>query len=158
MTRRSRLTAVVAAAVLLAGAVSGTAAAAAAGRLNLLNIESLFICTSCHEPLELVSSPQAQAEKAFLQTLINQGGSLAEIKRQMVAAYGEAVLAAPPASGFNLLVYVLPPAAVLAGLLLLAFTLPRWRRRARAAPQEPDAPALTLVDQRRLQEELERFG
>jgi cytochrome c-type biogenesis protein CcmH len=135
----------------------GAGVARAAAHLNLLNVESDFICTSCHEPLELVSSPQAIAEKAYLQGLINKGETLSQIKQDMVDEYGEAVLAQPPAKGFDLLIYILPPAAAVGGLLLLAYTLPRWRRRSRQiAPLEAPHP-LDPADQQRLQEELERF-
>jgi len=123
------------------------AAAASPGPGQLPSIESQFMCVSCHEPLELVNSPQAQSEKAYIVSLLKKGETVAQIKADMVAQYGPAVLARPPASGFNLTVYILPPAILLAGLLFLAFTLPKWRRRAklaattslsRSAPLRPD--------------------
>jgi cytochrome c-type biogenesis protein CcmH/NrfF len=70
------------------------------------------------------------------------------------------VLGRPPAHGFNLTVYVLPPAIFLAGVALLAFTLPRWRRRvrAKASRASPAGPSLSAAEQHRLDEELSRFA
>ena len=91
------------------------------------------MCPSCREPLAVAQSPQAYAERNFIRGLIAQGLTKAQIERQLVAQYGPSVLGKPPAHGFNLTVYVLPPALVLLGLGILAITLPRWRRRTRAA-------------------------
>ncbi|HEY8625724.1 MAG TPA: cytochrome c-type biogenesis protein CcmH, partial [Solirubrobacteraceae bacterium] len=72
--------------------------------------------------------------------------------------YGTAVLALPPAHGFNLAVYVIPPALLVLGIGTLVVVLPRWRRRTRAAAGEPLAPgpALDPGDARRLDEDLAR--
>ncbi|HTW12306.1 MAG TPA: cytochrome c-type biogenesis protein CcmH [Solirubrobacteraceae bacterium] len=142
--------------VLLSALVSA-GPALAGGYQNLMSIESQFICTSCHEPLELVSSPQALSEKAYLEGLVQKNMSISQIKAAMVSQYGVAVLAKPPANGFNLTVYILPPAILLGGLALLAYTLPRWRRRARAMAPLDHAGPLSSADQSRLNDELDRF-
>ncbi len=133
--------------------------ASAAPDLNYTAVVSQFMCTTCHEPLELVSSPQAIAEKETLRGLIGRGLTMSEIKTAMVAQYGIQVLGKPPASGFNLSVYIVPPAVILGGLAVLAFTLPKWRRRARQAAQTelPGAPPLAPEDARRLDDELTNF-
>ena len=94
---------------------------------------SQFMCVSCHEPLELVNSPQAISEKATMRGLLAKGLDMSQLKAAMVAQYGQEVLAQPPASGFNLTVCILPPAIFLGGLALLAYTLPKWRERSRRA-------------------------
>ena len=142
--------------ILLALTAGGSAMAA--GRLNLLDVETQFMCVSCHEPLNTVSSPQAISEKQALARLIDRGDNMQQITSAMVSYYGVQVLARPPASGVNLLIYILPPALLLGGLGLLAYTLPRWRARARAeqtplasgAPLPPDQAA-------RLDDELANF-
>jgi cytochrome c-type biogenesis protein CcmH/NrfF len=133
--------------------------ASAGSRLNYTSVVSQFMCTSCHEPLELVSSPQAIAEKDTLRGLIDRGLTMSEINSAMVAQYGVQVLAKPPASGFNLSVYIVPPAVFIAGLALLAYTLPKWRRRARRAAQDepPAAAPLAPEDAARLDDELTNF-
>ena len=118
-----------------------------------------FMCVSCHEPLNQVNSPQALSEKSFLRGLIAKDLSLGQIKNAMVAQYGTEVLGRPPASGFNLTIYILPPAVLVGGLLLLAYTLPRWRARARRATGTRPAAAQPLdsADAKRLDDELGDF-
>lgn len=154
-----RLLAVSLCAAACGGAFSSVALAAGNGSSRLLTLETQFMCVSCHEPLELVSSPQAQSEKAYIGSLLAQGKSDAQIKANMVAQYGPEVLARPPASGFNLTVYILPPALVLVGLAMLAFTLPKWRQRSRIAANTPLQGAAPLrPDQtERLDHELTRL-
>ena len=60
------------------------------------------MCVACHEPLAVSQSPEAFSERSFIRVLIAQGLTKAQIEKQMVANYGAAVLAKPPASGFNL--------------------------------------------------------
>jgi cytochrome c-type biogenesis protein CcmH len=142
-------------------AALGTGSAlAAAPRTSLNAVEDDIMCPSCHEPLALAQSPQAIAERNFIRTLVAKGETKAQIERDLVAQYGNAVLAKPPAHGFNLTVYVLPPLLLLAGLVMLGLTLPRWRRRARAAADAPLAaagPQLSDADARRLDEDLARY-
>jgi cytochrome c-type biogenesis protein CcmH len=146
-------------ALLLAVAVSASATAATP-RPSLTAMWNEFMCVSCHEPLSVAQSPQAISERDFVRTLINQGYTKAQIERDMVAQYGESVLAKPPAQGFNLTVYILPPAILLAGIGILIVTLPRWRRRTRAtaAARPPTAiGSLSPADARRLEDELGRY-
>jgi cytochrome c-type biogenesis protein CcmH len=150
----------VAAPVAFAPAITpATSAAAIAPRASLTDIESDVMCTSCREPLEVAQSPQADSERAYIRALIAQGETKSQIINNLVAQYGTAVLGKPPAHGFNLAVYIIPPAILVLGAGLLAFTLPRWRRRTRAAARAPAAPVETLdpADTERLDEELSQF-
>jgi cytochrome c-type biogenesis protein CcmH len=136
------------------------AAIAATPRASLTDIENDVMCVACHEPLSVAESPQAYAERGYIRGLIAQGLTKAQIERQLVGQYGPSVLGKPPAHGFNLTVYVLPPAIVLLGVGILALTLPRWRRRARAARSEQAAPAPVIEesDSKRLDEDLAGFS
>lgn len=137
--------------------VSGSALAAAS-RASFTQLESQLMCVACHESLAVANSPEAFSERQYIRDLISQGETAADIKRNMVAQYGQAVLAVPPAQGFNLVVYVLPAALVGLAIIVLAVTVPRWRRRTRQAT--PDAPAapLSAEDLRRLDEDLGRYA
>lgn len=118
------------------------------------------MCVVCHEPLAVAQSPQADAERAYILMLIHRGETKAQIERQLVAQYGSSVLGKPPAQGFSLLLYVLPPVLVAIGLAILAFTLPRWRRRATARAGTAAAmPTLALSsgEAERLEDELSRY-
>jgi cytochrome c-type biogenesis protein CcmH len=141
------------------GPATATASAAPAPRASLTDIESDVMCTSCREPLEVAQSPQADSERAYIRGLIAQGETKSQILNNLVAQYGTAVLGKPPAHGFNLTVYIIPPAILVFGAAILAFTLPRWRRRTRAAARAPAEPVETLdpADAERLDQELSQF-
>lgn len=145
--------------VVCVGALAAVTATTATAAPDYTSIVSQFMCVSCHEPLELVNSPQAISEKQTLEGLVARGLDVSQIKAAMVSQYGPEVLARPPASGFNLTVYILPPALFLSGLALLAYTLPKWRarsRRAAATALEAAAP-LDPEEARRLEDELSHF-
>jgi cytochrome c-type biogenesis protein CcmH/NrfF len=162
VTRRRRgFLALLASACLAAGAclgVAGSPAAAAAPVASLPQIERQVMCVTCKIPLAVAESPQADRERAFIQGLIDEGKDEAAIKRALVGQYGQAVLALPSDSGFDLAAYLVPLAAVVVLLAALAVLLPRWRRRARA-PAGAGSPsaALSAADARRLDADLERF-
>jgi len=130
-------------------------------RASLTDIENDVMCTLCHESLAVAQSPQADAERNYIRGLIAKGETKQQILNNMVAQYGPNVLAKPPASGFNLTVYILPPAILAVGIAILAITLPRWRRRTRAAaarsPGNGNAPALDPAEAARLEQELSQF-
>jgi cytochrome c-type biogenesis protein CcmH/NrfF len=148
-----------AAAFLLTIAAPVAYAATPQPRASLTDIENDVMCTLCHESLAVAQSPQADAERNYIRGLIAQGETKQQILKNMVAQYGPEVLGRPPATGFNLTVYVLPPAILAVGIAILLITLPRWRRRTRAAasrsPGEP--PAFDPAEAARLEQELSRF-
>jgi cytochrome c-type biogenesis protein CcmH len=147
-------------AVMLAALTVSAAAAAAPGRgLTVTELEPNYMCTVCHEPLNASQSPEAAQERAVIGSLIAQGDTAAQIETAMVAQYGPAVLAVPSASGFNTVLYILPPVVLLAALASLAVLLPRWRRRGRAAEAlaAPAESALDRADAKRLDEDLARY-
>lgn len=161
MTGRRACRVALAALALAAGpGLAPGAASAATPRTSLTAIWNDVMCVACREPLAVAQSPQAYAERAYIRTLIAQGYTKAQIERELVAQYGPAVLAKPPAHGLNLAVYIVPPAILVVGLAILAVTLPRWRRRTRAAAAErlgTRSPPPDPADAERLEQELARF-
>jgi cytochrome c-type biogenesis protein CcmH len=132
--------------------------AAADSPPSLPAIQRQVMCVTCKIPLDVAQSPQADRERAYIQSLIDQGQTEAQIKRALVGQYGPSVLALPSAHGFDLAAYLVPLAAVLALLAALPVLLPRWRRRARA-PDGQETPGTTLSssDSARLDADLARF-
>ena len=128
-------------------------------RASLTDIENDVMCTLCHESLAVAQSPQAESERNYIRGLIAQGDTKRQIEQNLVGQYGPGVLGRPPASGFNLTVYVLPPAILVAGIAILLIILPRWRRRTRAEAGERRAPAREFdpAEAARLEQELSRF-
>lgn len=168
MSRRgtARLLALALAAAILTASGPATAnttagAHATKQRTSLTAIWNEVMCPTCHEPLSVAQSPQAVDERRYIQRLVVAGETKAQIERALVSELGPGVLGRPPAHGFNLLVYILPPALLVAGIAFLAFSLPRWRDRARAAAAEPMGAAARTPsgeESRRLDEDLARFG
>jgi cytochrome c-type biogenesis protein CcmH len=142
----------------LAGTTGTSVALGATPRASLPEIEREVMCVTCKIPLNVAQSPQADRERAFIQSLIDEGRSEAQIKDALVGQYGRAALALPSNSGFDAAAYLVPLAALLALLAALGVLLPRWRRRARAQARErTPAPALGAADAQRLEADLERF-
>jgi cytochrome c-type biogenesis protein CcmH len=157
-TAARALTGMLAIAATLMLVLSPVLASAAAARASLTDIENDVMCVACHESLAVAQSPQADSERTFIRQLISQGLPKKQIEQALVGQYGTAVLALPPAHGFNLVVYVIPPALLLLGIGTLGVVLPRWRRRTRVTAAQPPAPgpALDPGDARRLDEDLAR--
>jgi cytochrome c-type biogenesis protein CcmH len=156
------LAAIAATAATLAPATSTAMAAAdTTPKASLTDIENDVMCVSCHEPLAVAQSPQAIAERNYVRTLIAQGQTKAQIEQALVGQYGPAVLGKPPAHGFNLTVYILPPLILIAGIGTLLLLLPKWRRRSQANAKARTAipePSIATADAHRLDEELRRYG
>ncbi len=162
MTRPRLPVAAVALALMLALSLGTLATPALAGptpRASLTDVEDEVMCVVCHTPLAVSDSPQADAEREYIRVLIAKGLTKSQIKQELVAQYGQSVLALPSPHGFNLTVYILPPAILLLGIGLLVVTLPKWRRRARDAALRPAAagPALDPAEARRLDDDIARF-
>src|SRR5688500_8600597 len=98
-------------------------------RASLTDIEDEAMCPVCGVPLELaIEAPQAQQQRDFIRRLINRGLTKEEIKGELVAEYGEEVLAVPGDEGFDLAAWVVPGAAFAIAALAIAIGLRRWRR------------------------------
>ena len=158
MTRLARLAALLA---LLALVLAPATALAAKPRASFNHLESEVMCDVCGVPLNIANSPRADQQREEIKQLIAQGKTEKQIKDILVARYGPAILATPEDHGFQLATYLIPIAVVLAAAAALAIALPRWRRRRKVAEAEEDveaAPVLSAADQRRLDEDLARFG
>jgi len=131
-------------------------AAAAPPRASLPDIEDEVMCVQCGTALNISESAVADRERAFIRRRIAQGQDKAQIKRELAAAYGPAVLAMPGDGGFDLAVYLVPGALVALGLAGVAIAARRWRRTPRT-PEGPAGPPLDPDDARRLDAELAAF-
>ena len=80
----------------------------------------------------------------------------AEVLAHFSSKYGEKILSAPTASGFNLIAWVTPFAAVLVAGAVIVVVSRRWRRPASASPSPSPAP-VDDARRARLEAELDRF-
>jgi cytochrome c-type biogenesis protein CcmH len=113
-------------------------------------------CPVCENiPLDVCPTQACAQWRGLIGEKLAAGWSEEQIKDYFVAQYGDRVLATPPARGLNLLVYIIPPVAIILGVFILYRAMKSWRRPAPAIePQETssDAPGDEYVA--RLEEEL----
>ena len=143
--------------VALVGALTAPANAAQP-EVNINEIEGEVMCPVCGTLLALAESPQAQREKVFVARLIGEGKTKAEIKDALVDQYGNAVLALPQDSGFDLSAYLVPIIAFVIAVLALGFGVYRWRRSS-GPPDDrpPSARGPTDAERERLDADLARY-
>lgn len=124
-------------------------------------LESELTCPTCRTTLAMSDAPVADRMRAFLRARHSAGDSESEVKARLVDEFGEGVLAAPPARGFNLLAWALPIAGGLLATLVVGLLAWRWARgRGEAAAPDPSANGRVKLDpelEKRLDEELARF-
>ncbi len=142
-------------------------ALAATPKVDLVDVEDEVMCVDCGIPLNTAEGAQPDSQRALIRDLIAQGLTKEQIKRQLVAEYGEDVLALPETSGVGLTAYAIP--VVLGGLVVGALVLlvPRWRRRpaagmatadgAVAGAEEDGGIDLSAADNARLDKDLARY-
>jgi cytochrome c-type biogenesis protein CcmH len=145
--------------VVTALALAGPAAACAQPRTSLAFLEGQVMCPTCHTTLDQSDSAAARQIEAHISQRIAQCWTAHRIESELVANYGQGILAAPSHKGFDLLAWWLPVAGVLGGALVLAVGVWRWSRR--RGPDEPepeeDGSGLDEETERRLDELLARF-
>jgi cytochrome c-type biogenesis protein CcmH len=123
-------------AILVAMLACAAPAAASETRPTLAELEAEVMCPTCHTLLEVSDAPVADRMRVFIRTRIAAGAHKSEIKDELVAQFGEAVLAAPPKRGLNLIAWLAPAAALVGGGLALG-RLGRRASRRRADAAEP---------------------
>lgn len=145
------------AAVVAALALAGPAAAACTHpRASLASLEGQVMCPICHTTLDQSQSGAADQIRAIIRQKIARCEDAAQIKRELVAEYGQSILAEPPHRGFDLLAWWLPLGGIIAGALAIGYGVWRWSRR---EPGEPAVAAgrLDADSERRVDEALRTF-
>jgi cytochrome c-type biogenesis protein CcmH len=91
-------------------------------------IASQLYCPVCENvPLDVCPTQACAQWRELIREKLAAGWSEKQIKDYFVEQYGARVLGAPPAKGINWLVYIIPPAAVLAGVYILVRALRSWK-------------------------------
>lgn len=133
---------------------------AAAACPTLRDLEGKLICPTCKTTLDQSDAPVARQMKDYIQRRVDACASEQQIKDELVAQFGPAVLAAPPREGFHWLAWLLPLGGLLAGVAVVSALVWRWSR-ARPAPEpEADSNGRLGLDpelEQRLDQELARF-
>ena len=118
-----------------------------------ISIDRMLMCPVC--PAETIDQAQVELSRQMRQIvreMLSQGSSRDEILDFFVGNYGPDILAAPPKSGFNLLAWIVPAAAVVAvvavGFLVIRSMTARGVEPSVAVigAEEDLAPYLEAVD------------
>jgi cytochrome c-type biogenesis protein CcmH len=100
-------------------------------------VASQLRCPVC-QGLSIQDSPSelAQSMRAVVRDQLAAGKTPDQVKAYYVSRYGEWILLAPKASGFNLVAYALPVLAVVCGGLVIAVAVRRWTGGVQSASTE----------------------
>jgi cytochrome c-type biogenesis protein CcmH len=123
-------------------------------------------CPVCENtPLDVCPTEACRQWRDLIRQQLSQGQTEDQIKQYFVQQYGARVLAEPPRTGLNWLVYILPPAVILAGAIFLLRAMQAWTKPAAAGaktiplPGENESPSeKPIMDEyiKRLEEELKK--
>ncbi|MGC8857020.1 MAG: cytochrome c-type biogenesis protein [Anaerolineae bacterium] len=120
-------------------------------------IAKQLYCPVCENtPLDVCPTEACRQWRELIRQQLADGWTEEQIKRYFVENYGARVLAEPPRTGLNWLVYLLPPAAILAGAFILFRALRAWTRPAAPAPASSQVPPEQDEYMAKLEEELRK--
>lgn len=86
-------------------------------------------CPVCENtPLDVCPKEACKQWRDVIRTQLAEGKTKEEIEQYFVDYYGDRVLAEPPRTGLNWLVYILPPALILLGAVLLFKNFQVWTK------------------------------
>ena len=105
--------------------------------------------------LEVCTSYTGALLRDSMQALAREGMTTDELVDWMLARHGEEYLAYPRASGAGLVAWLVPPAAIVLGILVVVTTL-RYMRRS-APPEEVVITELSAEEEDRLREALKEM-
>lgn len=117
------------------------------------DVSAQLRCVVCQN-LSVADSPSEMAAqmRGIVRERLEAGETPEQVREYFVARYGEWILLAPRRSGFNLLVWGFPLAALGVGFTVVALLLRRWTRRRRVAVAPP---AVDPAMRERIRRELE---
>lgn len=90
-------------------------------------IAKQLYCPVCENtPLDVCPTEACRQWRELIRQQLAEGKTEEEIKQYFVANYGARVLSEPPRTGFNWLVYIIPPLFILAGAFVLFRLFREW--------------------------------
>ncbi len=123
---------------------------------RFLALSDALRCPTC-QGLSVKDSEAGFSEhmKQKIEEMIRAGKTDDEVKAFFVDRYGQWILREPPKTGFNLLLWVLPGAGLVLGLVLVLRRSRQWVKEPEA--ELPEEESLTPEEQARINKDLERF-
>lgn len=119
-----------------------------------------LFCPVCENtPLDVCPTDACKEWREEIRGMLAEGKSEEEIKQHFVDYYGARVLSEPPRTGFNWLVYVVPPIAIVAGVFVLFRALRTWSQASKTEADMDDEDDEFASDNEyiaRMEEELKK--
>jgi cytochrome c-type biogenesis protein CcmH len=124
-------------------------------------VASELYCPECENiPLDVCPSQACADMREEIRLKLQQGQTKGQIKQYFIERYGDRVVGAPPAHGWNWLLYVIPPVVILAAVAFLYRTFRRWQtsspKPAQQSPELANPPAASNKYVSRLEAELKK--
>lgn len=120
-----------------------------------------LMCPLC--PGQTIAESQSELSaqmRAVVREKLEQGATKEEILQFFAERYGEAVLAAPAQSGFNLIAWLTPITAIIVGGIILWLVIRKWAMSGKGHPSGAVPTRDLAADEkyhRRLEQELKDF-
>lgn len=95
-----------------------------------------LMCPVCDgQTLDQSQAQISQDMKAVIRDKLEAGHTNEQIRAYFIQRYGEAVLAAPDSSGFNLVAWIMPFIIFAGGVLIVANAMRRMKKQPQLAPE-----------------------
>ena len=138
----------------LSSAVSISAKEVTKAQRDEVGKELACLCDTCpRRPLDECTCGYAQQQHDRIDALLAQGKTTQQVIDIYVAEFGKRVLSKPPAEGFNLTAWVMPPLVLIFGFFIVRSVLRTWSQSkltpataTTQSPQESD-PYLDRLEQ-----------
>lgn len=118
-------------------------------------LEAMIIAPCCFsQQVSVHRSAAADEVRKDVRARLAAGQTREQILDAYVAQYGKRILAQPPAEGFDLALYVLPPLLLVASAALVIVVLRRFSHRPAAVTEVATTPAASSTYDERLDDEL----
>lgn len=118
-------------------------------------------CPVCpNTPLDVCSTQACVGWRAQIKDMLVQGKNEQQIRDYFVEKFGQQVLGAPPAQGFNWLAYILPFVGIILGATIAWFTVRQWivhKNSSAEAAAPPEPPAIPKEYADRIEKELKEY-
>lgn len=116
-----------------------------------------LFCPVCEStPLDVCPTQACAQWRELIRLKLSEGWTEAQIKQYFVDQYGARVLSAPPMQGFSLLIYIIPPIFLAAGIFIVFRAFRSIRKPAVSATVEPVSATQQDDYLRRIEEELKQ--
>jgi cytochrome c-type biogenesis protein CcmH/NrfF len=120
----------------------------------------VYCLCGCVTSLNTCPHPNCEVKDEMLKIIradLSEGKAEPAILQDLVNRYGEKVLAAPPAHGFNLTAWILPGVGLLIGLFLAIAIVRRWRRPASQLAAPAGSPPVDENVLSAVEEEMKKY-